>query len=173
MEVIRKKTTLNNLSFNVLLTQDIKNLGIAEDLSTDMTVEEVTNTVEGVGTNKLTSVRSFDYSNPYKVGVNGVLAIEADSIKYVIEGVIHNTENDTLNTTIEITKTEKIFTHHNFIRPENTLGLSDKVDLDNEVDIERPVLSVIENFSKLQQINNPDELNGFSNNFYKVYDETL
>lgn len=173
MQIIRKKTTLENLSFNILLTQDIKNLGLMEDISTNMLTKEQTTTIESIGSNKLLSVRSYDFTQPYKVGVNGVTGITGDTITYVIDGINHTTEKDTGDTIINLTKTDDIYYTSNFIRNENRLGLSDKIDFVNDVDIERPNISVIENFSILQQINNPDELTGFSNNFYNVYDESL
>ena len=173
MEIIRKKTTLNNLSFNLFLTHKVKNLGLLEDISTNMSVKGETNTILTNASSKLSSVRSFDYNVPYKVGVNGVQEVNPDGIKYVIDGVTYTTNPITLETKVELTKVEQIYDNVNFIRAENNLALTDRISVENSVDIERPALSIIENFSKIQQINNPDELYGFSNNFYKVYNETL
>lgn len=173
MKIFKKKVSLDNLNFSVLLTQNIKDLGLLEDISTDLNSKVVSTKVKSKGTSKLQNVRSFDFNDPYKVGVNGVIEVGAEIIKYVIDDVIYETNKVTGDTSIEIINHDTIYDKVNFIRNENSIGLSDKVNFENNVNIDRPSISVIENFSKIQQIGNPEELKTFYNNFYKVFDETL
>jgi len=173
MEVIKKVTTVNNLSFNLFLTQNIKNLGLAEDLSENTTIQKITSTLTGNVESKLADVRSYDYNTPYIVGVNGVTKVTATSVQYVIADVTYETNLVTNETTFSIIKQDDNYIKNNFVRTDQNIGLADKVIADNEIDIERSNISVIESFSKLQQIGTPDEIYGFGNNYYKVYDQTL
>lgn len=172
MKIIKKETTLENLTFNIYLTQDIKNLGLSFDLNEDLNTTPVNKRVSYVGVENLKAVRSFDFNTPYVVGVNGVTGVTEDEITYLIDGIKHTTNLTTNLTSKVVEYQQQVYTNNNFIRTDDAIGLIEKPVLDT-IEIERNPIGIIETFGKLRQIKNVDEFSDFGNEFYEIFDQTF
>lgn len=172
MKIIKTETTLENLTFNVILTQDLKNLGLALDVNEDSTTIKQAHSLKYKGESKLDKVRSYDFNEPYILGVNGVFYMEGDIIKYHVDGVEYETNLVTDETNIIVNYTDESPENNNFIRVDDMLGLVDKPTY-NSIDIEREQFSVIESFGKLQQIRNLNEFESFGNEYYTVHNQSF
>lgn len=179
MEFIRKVVNRNlitgqTVNFIINLTQEYENMGYMTDFSNDLTLNAVKNvTITGITESKLSSVRSYDYNNPYKVGINGVTEVTSTYVKYNINGVNYSTNLADLSTTFSTIDVNQDYKVDYFIFEERNLSYVDKIFIDNSVFIERQNISVMESFSKLRQISSVTEIETFNNGFYKIFDQTI
>ena len=173
---INKNTiTGSTLSLNLLLNSKTVGLDFYTDLSSNLTISAQTTPVNltGYTDNKLNLVRSYDYNNPYVVGVNGVTEVDINYIKYIINGINYITNVNDLTTTFEFSTLRYYYTNSNYIGEEDLINYVDKTQIDNEISIERQQTSVIENFSKLRQVSSTEDFTTFSNSFYTINNQTV
>ncbi len=179
MELIKKTINRNILTggtvnFTINLIQEYDNLGYMTDFSDNLTLNSgQTNVITGFTENKLNNIRSYDYSNPYKVGINGVTKVTDTQIFYTINEINYITNLSDLKTTFQLTKNNQDYISSNFMFEEKNINLIDKMDIDNSIFIERQNISIIENFSKIRQISSVTEIENFNNGFYKIFDQTI
>ncbi len=170
----KNKITGNTIHIPIFITQKVDTIGLYEDLATDVTkINSITVTVTGTTDNKLAEVRGFDYNSPYTVGNNGVTEVTADHIKYDIDGIAYVTQLADLRTTFTFTTVRDEYSVNNFVSEDKNLAYTDKVDVQDNVDIERVSVSVIEAVSKIRQITTVMEIENFNNGFYKINNQTI
>lgn len=167
--------TGNTVALNVLLENKTVGIDFYSDLSEDITMSAQTISVNitGYTDSKLSAVRSYSFNNPYIVGVNGVTQVTVSSIFYNINDINYVTNLSDLTTTFQFSTVRNFYVNHNYIAEENLMNYVDETQIDNEILIERQIISVIENFSKLRQISTVEDFSTFSNSFYNVDDQSV
>lgn len=178
MEIIKKRLLLNNLTgdtvnFTVFLTQTYNNLGLQENVGISQDNATSIVILSGYTSDKLNSIKSFDFLNPYKEGVNGVTKVTETYVEYTIDDINYKTNFSDQSTTFSFITEREIINGNSFIGNDDSFGLIDKVQVNSDVNIIRPNNSIIEVVSKLQQISTTSEIDLFGNSFYNISNQTF
>lgn len=115
--------------FNILLTETYKNLGQYENITNPEIIGDKTTinfeqnrielstqstplppvSITGLTTSRLNEVKTYNSSEPYKVGVNGVTNITNEFIEYTIDDIKYRTFLSDGLTTFQLLKQQDVF----------------------------------------------------------------
>lgn len=141
--------------------------------------------VSGFTTNKLDEVRTYDNTNPYQVGVNGVTNVTYSpltltaitSVSYSIGNINYVTQIPGFRTTFYTNSSGYDFEPYTTfpnkqntfdIKEESKMGLVFQPKVSNELFIERMSSAVFEKFSRLSEIKNLGTLINYRNGYYNI-----
>lgn len=154
--------------------------------------------ITGFTSDKLDLVRTYNNTNPFQVGINGVTSIGYNnstipptitSVSYTI-GDINYVTYDPQNTNIysnrRLTKFKTLLSGYDFepysnqietqntfdIKEEGKMGLVFQPKVDSELFIERQSISVFERHSRLSRIRSFGALENYRNGYYIIIQET-
>jgi hypothetical protein len=166
---------IENYYLDIFLTQTSKNLGQYDIITNNEIIGDFVEfnfaiqnevpriavnqsfdiTVTGLTSSRLEEARS--YSGDFKIGVNGVIAVNDNYVMYAIDGVNYITYLDTNLTIYTVTKPSNEFERQNILRDDNSVSIDIKKTL-NAFIIERSNISVYDYFNKLNNCDNLDDI---------------
>lgn len=143
--------------------------------------------ISGYTDSRLNEVRTYDNTQPYQVGINGVTNVIYDNntppneklVEYTINGIdyittigepiIIGTEN--LKTTTKYFFESSGCTEEevNLIKQEVEIGVVFPPKIEKEIFIERMSISVFEPQSRLGEIGSLEELETYRNGYYNIF----
>jgi len=227
MEIIKKiinrrEFSGNDIHFKVNILQTMDNLGILSDISHESDTNFDINAyiksggqIIGATNSRLSELKSYDALEPYKVsfdmkkkgykdfkgddiiGVDRVVSIDGDEVKYVfnavnniklgtleqstgilytdnpISGVIIPNELTSTDSNTEVQFMSEGWNETNIsispqIQEEYLLGIINTPEVKTDVFIDRGVTSVLDNHLRLSEIETLDHLTRYGNGFYKI-----
>lgn len=141
--------------------------------------------ITGYTSDKLDLIRTYSFTNPYQIGVNGVTNITYDpnnltiitSISYTIGSINYVTKFPTLETTFSTNASGYDFEPYivfpnkqntSDIKEEAKMGLVFPPKVSNELFIERTNVAIFEKQSRLSEIKTLEGLIDYRNGYYNV-----
>lgn len=141
--------------------------------------------ISGFTSHKLDLIKTYDSTNPYQIGVNGVTNITYNpltltaitSVSYSIGNINYITNFPNLDTRFYTNSSGYDFEpyivfpnkQNTFdIKEEAKMGLVFPPKVSNELFIERQELAVFERFSRFSEITNLENLVTYRNGYYNV-----
>jgi len=113
--------------------------------------------ITGTTESRLNEVRTYNFNEPYKIGVKGVTGITSEYIEYIIGGIYYKTFLSSNTTYFEFTKTSDILDQKIIIADNNSIAIDVKKTL-NAMVIDRSNISVYNYFNKINNCSSLDDI---------------
>lgn len=173
----------NNINLNLFLTEKFTLMGV---MDSDLTSEvnniynnDSNNIVTGYTENRLSEIKTFDFQQPYKLGLNGVTNIsytidgKYSIIYYTIDGISYITDVINKNITVYSYVARGIDSivgdTFSLIRSDKYINLYQKPVTKNYINVEREQLSVLDNHYRIKNIKNIGDLITYGGgNFFDI-----
>lgn len=162
---ILKNGKTNNIKLQITSTDS--NLGLFTEVGEEKNIGSGNLTITGTTTSKLESVKTFDYQNPYKIGVNGVTDITPTFTAYTINQINYVTDSSG-KTTFSLIKPNENYVSTNNIFEEEYLKQAFLPNLDNQINIDRQNISVVEVIGRFHLLKSVNSIDQYNNNFFHV-----
>lgn len=146
--------------------------------------------ISGYTDDRLNQIKTFDKTQPYIVGINGVTNITYDdplnpnltnplSIDYTIDGINYQTElrkSNPLVLNFFNSQTKYFFISSgltqqeiNVIKYEVEMGVSEPPKIESEIFIDRQSSSVYEKHLRMEEITSLEQLEEYRNGYYTIF----
>lgn len=170
---ILKSTGSTDYYVNLQLTEDFKLFGSYSELENNNSNNPNNQQIfiTGLTESKVEEVQTYDTSNPYKVGYNGVTYVDRNpqtlvynKITYIIDDVTYTTDFNTNITSYIYTGTTGMnnFSNNFLVKEDNVLiNVDEKPRINNLINVDRQQLSVLDKIltiNKVKTIEDIDDL---------------
>lgn len=172
----------NNINLNLFLTEKFTLMGV---MDSDLTSEanniynNINNIVTGYTENRLSEIKTFDFQQPYKLGLNGITNIiytvdgKYNIIYYTIDGINYITDIINKNITVYSYVARGIDSivgdTFSLIRSDRYINLYQKPTTKSYINVEREQLSVLDNHYRIKNIKNIGDLITYAGgNFFDI-----
>jgi hypothetical protein len=117
--------------------------------------------VQGTTTSRLDEVRTYNKSQPYVVGVNGVSEVHDDEVSYVIDGIVFTTRLSTGETfyAFGVAGLTNANSESYAVIKDERDDYTSKTPTQNNIFVERNEMSVFNNIYKLSRVDSLDDFN--------------
>jgi hypothetical protein len=178
LEIIYKKIVLKenkDLFVNLLLTEKHTPIGVLDEIeNTNPNVNEENKTIliTGFTEDRLNEVKGYNTTTPYVVHVNGVTQITRNSnsiitdVYYIIDNIHYHTDIINNITTYAFSGTGGVGKgmNDNFLYKDDTLlGITERPDIKNYINIDRQEISIIEPQLLIQNVRNLEDIEDLIN----------
>ena len=156
-----------NIKFGLISEYQSLGLGteigdVSEDISGGVL------TITGVTTSKLNDVKSFNFVGPsHIVGTNGVTSITDNYTGYSINNISYVTDTSGY-TTFMLVKNVSTGSTDYIVFEEAYLNQAYNPITDNQININRPSVSVTETLGRFEILNSVDIIEEYAGNFFNV-----
>lgn len=181
MERITKKILYNSGSteynIDILLTESFKLSGVYNEIENNNPNTTNNNNIFITGSTEpmLDEIRSYDQSNPYQIGVNGVIdvtrnptTLEYTQVKYNLNDIIYTTNFLTNTTTYIYTGSTANNYNDNFLykKDDLLLNINKKPRINNYINVERQEYSVLDKIIKINKTVNLQDIDDIITDTY-------
>jgi hypothetical protein len=181
-------------NLNFCLSRDISNLGYYKTLTDEVneaigTLEEITlfdSTVinveppivdsnpfiiTGYTNSRLSDVRAYSETNPYQVGINNVIEVTAEFVRYIIDGIEFKTFLDDVEITIYSFTSKGLDLASTYNKPiikEDDNPFLEKPVVKSLINIDRNPTTVFDRHYRLSLVKNLSLFRKYPNNYFNL-----
>jgi hypothetical protein len=189
---IRHNNDTHNITF--CLNRDIGNLGYYTTLINAVneaigTLEEITLfddeisyeeevivdsnpfNVTGYTNNRLDDIKAFSETEPYQVGINGVLEVTSEYVRYIIDDITFKTFFDENETTIYAFTSKGLELSKTYNKPiikEDDVHFIEKPRVKSDINIDRFPLTVFDRHIRVSLVKDLSLFKKYPNNYFNL-----
>lgn len=160
-----------DLYYPIQLNQSSTNLGSLRELEQTVTpTPQISSGSGGIGfqivtgttSSRLEEVKTYNFQEPYIVGMNGVQSVDKNEVVYLLDGITYTTslENGDTTYTLGVVQTRQALNIHYLYRDERDVFI-DKRPTQADILMQRLEKSVFDPMLRIAAVNSLDDLTDY------------